>query len=149
MPSEAERQPGVIPPRKPMARARRVSLFEREIRIRLSSAATEILLQLASVLSEGQVEGDCFFGSTMMTIDLGRAARLVSDTCGLAAARRVAELLTKDKRFRDRARGLARAEAERLAGRPLRDLEIDLRVRRNGTHLQLDMDVEANVEGVS
>jgi hypothetical protein len=129
-----------------MARARRVSLFEREIRIRLSSAAVEILLQLGSVLSEGQVEEDCFFGSTMLTIDLGRAAHLVSDACGVATARRVCDLIAQDDRFRRRAKRLALAEALRSAGKPLTDVQIDVRVRRNGTQLQLDMDVEANVE---
>ena len=39
-----------LPGRKPMATARRVSLFEREIRVRLSSAAVEILFELAAVL---------------------------------------------------------------------------------------------------
>jgi len=129
-----------------MARARRVSLFEREIRIRLSSAAVEILVQLGSVLSEGQVEEDCFFGSTMVTIDLGRAAPLVSDACGVATARRVGELITHDNRFRRRVKKLALAEALRSAGRPLTDVQIDMRVHQSGTQLQLDMDVEANVE---
>ncbi len=132
-----------------MARARRVSLFEREIRIRLSSAAVEILMQLGSVLSEGQVEEGCFFGSTMMTIDLVRAAQLVSDTCGVSTARRVSELIARDDRFRRRAKKLALEEALRAAKTPLDDVQIDVRVRQNGTQLQLDMDVEANVEEAS
>ena len=129
-----------------MARARRVSLFEREIRVRLSSAAVEILMQAGSVLSEGQVEAGCFFGSTMMTIDLSRATHLVSDACGVATARRVAELITRDDRFRRQAKNLALAEARRAAGRPLTRVQIDVRVRRSGAQLQLDMDVEADVE---
>ena len=61
-----------------MARARRVSLFQREIRISLSSAALDILYNLAQVLSEGGVDGDAFYGSVMVTIDLsgGKPAAL-------------------------------------------------------------------------
>ena len=108
-----------LPPRKPMAMARRVSLFEREIRIGLSSAAVEILFQLASILSEGSREDGGYFGSTMITIDLGRAAGLVSDPCDASTVRRVADLVGADPRVRERARTVAAAEADRLAGAPL------------------------------
>src|SRR5688572_15685573 len=114
-----------LPPRRPMARARRVSLFEREIRIGLSSAAVEILFQLASVLSEGAREDGGYFGSTMITIDLGRAAALVSDPCDAGTVRRVADLLAADPRVRDRARALGAAEAARLAGAPMSGASID------------------------
>ena len=50
--------------RKPMSPARRVSLFEREIRVRLSAPALEILFEIAETLSEGQVAGRSYFGST-------------------------------------------------------------------------------------
>ena len=52
----AHRQPQSAPAaRKPMAGVRRVSLFEREIRIKLSGPALEILFDLAAVISEGQL----------------------------------------------------------------------------------------------
>jgi hypothetical protein len=37
-----------------MAKASRVTLFEREVKVRLSQAALEILLEAAEVLSEGE-----------------------------------------------------------------------------------------------
>lgn len=129
-----------------MARARRVSLFQREIRISLSSAALDILYNLAQVLSEGGVDGDAFYGSVMVTIDLSRAADLVSDHCDDATTRRVADLIASDKRIRDRALRLGEREAERLAGCPLGDTQIDLHVRRTGSHLHIDMDIEASLE---
>jgi hypothetical protein len=98
------------------------------------------------VLSEGQREDDGYFGSTMITIDLARLSPLVSDQCDLTTARKAAELLGKDRRFEERARQLGIREAERLAGEPIADLQIDLRVRTNGCHLHVDMDVEANDE---
>jgi hypothetical protein len=138
--------PAPLPPRKPMRSARRVSLFEREIRIRLSAAAIDILFDLAAVLSEGQVEGDRYFGSTMITFDLGRAGGQVSDDCDEATARRAAELIAGDDRILDRARALAAREAARLAGVGLQPPQVDLAVRRTGKHLHLDMDIESTVE---
>jgi hypothetical protein len=126
-----------------MISARRVSLFEREIRIGLSSAALEILFDLASVLSEGEAEEGGYLGSTMITIDLVRAAPLVSDPCDTNTVRHVAELLATDRRVRERARDLAAAEAGRLAGASLGSAQIDLRVRQSGHHLHIDVDVEA------
>lgn len=137
--------PAPLPPRKPMRSARRVSLFEREIRIRLSSSAIDILFQLAAPLSEGQVDGDHYFGSTMITFDLGRAGALVSDECDEETARRAADLIAGDERVLERARALGIREATRLAGVGLRPPQIDVRVRRTGQHLHLDMDIEATV----
>ena len=126
-----------------MATARRVSLFEREIRVRLSSAAAEILFELAAVLSEGQLEPDGYYGSTMFTIDLARARALVSDACDAATARRVTDLLAADERVRAHARARALAEAEARAGCPLAAAQVDIRVRCAGAHVHIDVDVEA------
>ena len=126
-----------------MAAARRVSLFEREIRVRLSSAAIEILFDLAAVLSEGQLEDDGYYGSTMITIDLARATAAVRDDCDAATARRVTDLLADDARVTERARALALAEAEARAGCALASGQVDIRVRSTGAHVHIDVDVEA------
>ena len=130
--------------RKPMAGARRVSLFEREIRIKLSSPAIEILFDLAVVISEGQLEQDGYFGSTMITIDMSRATGVVRDACDARTARRVADLLTSDSRVRARARRVAVAEAEARAGCKLRLPQVDMSVRATGSHVHIDVDVEAS-----
>lgn len=142
-PSRGGRQPVLLPARKPMRRARRVSLFEREIHIRLSPAAVDVLLASASLLSEGELDDGRFNGSTMITIDLPRASIYLSEACDLATARHVEALIASDARVHARARAIAAAEAERLAGCVLRDLHIDIRIRRSGRHFHLDMDVEA------
>lgn len=129
--------------KKPMAMVRRVSLFEREIRVGLSSAAVEILFDLASVLSEGQREGNGFSGSAMITVDLARAVAQVSDACDAATVKRLGELVGGDPRVRERARRVALVEAEKLAGAPLASPAIELRVRTSGRHLHIDVDVEA------
>jgi hypothetical protein len=132
-----------------MAMVRRVSLFERELRISLSASAIEILFELASVLSEGQIEDDGYFGSTMITIDLARVSSLVSDACDAATARRITLLLSSDRRAHERAREIARSEAVARAGRELARIQIDLRVRSSGAHLHMDLDVGASLGGPS
>jgi hypothetical protein len=126
-----------------MARASRVSLFHREIRTSLSSAAIEILFGQATVLSEGQFEDACFFGSTMITIDCSRAAEWVSTKCDSTTVRQVAELLLRDDRFRDRIRELGEREAMRLARAPLGTMQIEMRIRTSENNLHVDVDVEA------
>ncbi|MCA9679251.1 MAG: hypothetical protein H6709_15565 [Kofleriaceae bacterium] len=124
-----------------MASARRVSLFEREVKVSLSPAALEVLFDHADVLSEGQVEAGRYFGSTMMTIDLARAQPRISEECDAGCARRVVELMPGDDQVRERARAIAVAEATRTAG-ALTAPAIDLHVRRDGARLRLDLDVE-------
>src|ERR1041384_5652453 len=95
------------PARKPMAMARRVSLFEREVTVRLAPAALELLHGVARVLTEGELEGDGYAGSTMLTIDLGRTADRVSDPPDATTAQRAALLYADDDRCRDHARRIA------------------------------------------
>lgn len=125
-----------------MASARRVSLFEREVRVRLAPAGLDLLFDEMRVLTEGQVEGDRYFGSTMMSVDLGRVQPRVSDECDPACARRIVDLAVDDERVRTRARRLALVEAEREGG-ALVAPAVDLHVHRDGRILHLDLDVEA------
>jgi hypothetical protein len=131
--------------RKPMAAARKVALFDREIRITLSQAAVEILFETADLLSEGERRGDGYFGSTMITLDLTRVATLVREDCDAASARRVAELAMADKRVRDRAKALAAADAAERAGTLLARVDCEVRARAVGTRVHLDVDVEAEI----
>jgi hypothetical protein len=125
-----------------MASARRVSLFEREVRVRLAPAGLDVLFDEARVISEGQLDGPRWYGSTMMTIDLARVSARVSDDCDQGCARRVAELAAGEERVRERTRRLALHHAVRDAG-PLEGPAIDLRVHREGRVVHLDLDVEA------
>src|SRR5579862_2303254 len=134
------------PPRKPMARATRVSLFDRDVRVRLAPAAADVLLATPRLLSEGSLETDRYVGSTMLTIDLtdARTAALVSDPLDAATAKRVAELLPADEAARARAKKLALREVARAAGAArLEPPQVDLRVRSAGAVVHLDLDVEA------
>lgn len=129
-----------------MAVVRRVGLFSREIIERLSLAGVEMLLSRVTKLSEGQVLGDDrYYGSTMLTLDVRELDETVRDTCDVATAMRLARLLAHSEAVADRVRGLAHAEAMRIADRPLDAAEIDVRVRAEGSWLFVDVDVEARV----
>jgi len=130
-------------PRKPMARVQLASLFEREFRLGLSSAAIQLVFEEGSVLSEGSSEGSGYYGSTMITVDGTRVARRCAEICDVSTMRRLAILLGKDERFLERARHIGTQEARRLAGSPIAQPRVDVNVRVSGTHLHIDLDVEA------
>src|SRR6516165_9212251 len=106
--------------RRPMARATRVALFEREVRERPSRAAFELVLGRAEVISEGQRSvrsgRDAYFGSTMLTIDLPSLELLLRDACDAGTARRLADLLETDAQAAAHVEALAAREAARVAG---------------------------------
>jgi hypothetical protein len=133
--------------KKPMARVARVTLFEREIREKLSLAAIEILLARAKVLSEGQRSNSptaqqAWFGSTMLTLDVAALGDVVRDAVDARAAARVAELIRGDARVTRRVQRIAEREAQRLAEGPVRAKAAEVRVRAQGTLIYLDVDVE-------
>jgi hypothetical protein len=126
-----------------MALARRVSLFEREVAIRLAPVAIELVHGAARVLTEGELTGDGYTGSTMLTVELARTADRISDPPDAATARRLAQLYLADERCRDRARRIGLAEAVRVAGGPLAAPHIDVESRARGAELHLCVNVEA------
>jgi hypothetical protein len=134
------------PPRKPMAMTRRVSLFEREVAVRLAPVALELLHGAARVLTEGELDGDAYAGSTMLTIDLARTRDRVSDPPDASTAQRVALLYAGDERCRDHARRIAAKEARRIAGCELSVPSVDVESRARGPELHLCLNVEAHRE---
>ena len=139
-----------LPPRKPMARATRITLFEREVKERLSRAALDLLLSRADRLSEGQrsVRGgrNAYFGSTMLTIDLASFADVLRDACDASTAHRLATLLETDAAVPRRIRDIAEREAARVAAARLRDVRTQVTVRAQGSKVFVDVDVEAGFQ---
>ena len=127
-----------------MAMARRVSLFEREVTVRLAPVAVELLHDAARVLSEGELAGELYAGSTMLTVDLARTAPRISDPPDASTAQRAAFLYAADASCRDHARRIALAEARRIAGCELAAATIDVESRARGAELLLSMGVEAH-----
>ena len=126
-----------------MAMARRVSLFEREVSVRLAPVAVELLHGAARILSEGDFEGDVYAGSTMLTIDLARASALISDPPDASTAQRAAFLYAADERCRIHGRMIAISEARRMAGCDLSVPHVDVESRARGAELLLSLNVEA------
>jgi len=128
-----------------MAMARRVSLFEREVSVRLSPAAVDLLQGAARVLSEGELTGSPYTGSTMMTVDLACTADRVSDPPDASTAQRIAFLYAEDERAREHARRIALAEARRAANCDLAKAHVDVESRARGAALLLSLNVEAQI----
>lgn len=126
-----------------MAMVRRVSLFEREVSIRLSPVALELIHESARVLTEGELVADGYTGSTMLTLDLARARDRISDAPDASTAQRVAVLYASDERCREHARAIAIAEASRVAGCELTGSRIDVESRARGCEIHLSLEVEA------
>jgi hypothetical protein len=139
--------PPVLAPRRPMARATRIALFEREVRERLSGAALDLVLARAEVISEGQrsVRGgrDAYFGSTMLTIDLPALELLLRDACDAGTARRVANLLETDAQAAAHIEALAGREAARVAGAVPQTVSTHVAIRSQAAKVFIDIDVEA------
>ncbi len=135
-----------LPARKPMARATRIALFEREVRERLSRAALDLIFARAELISEGQRSErggrDSYFGSTMLTIDLPALAAVVRDSCDAGTARRLAALLEADAGVIRRVEELAAEEAARVGGAKPRQVGTHITIRAQGARVFIDVDVE-------
>lgn len=123
--------------------ARRVSLFEREVTVRLAPVAIELIHGAARVLTEGELAGDFYEGSTMLTVDLSRTAAQISDPPHVSTAQRVALLYAADERCREHARRIAIHEARRMAGCDLASPLVDVESRARGAEIHLSLNVEA------
>jgi hypothetical protein len=138
---------GSVAARRPMARATRIALFEREVRERISRAALELVLGRAEVISEGQrgVRNgrDAYFGSTMLTIDLPSLDLLLRDACDAGTAHRLAELLETDATVGPRIEALAASEAARVAGAAPKSVSTHVTIRSQAAKVFIDIDVEA------
>ena len=123
--------------------ARKVSLFEREVTVRLAPVAVDIIHGAARVLTEGELTGDFYAGSTMLTIDLAKTVTRVSDPPDASTAQRVALLYAADDRCREHARRIAVSEAHRVANCTLSSALVDVESRARGPEIHLSLNVEA------
>ncbi len=134
--------------RRPMARATRIALFEREVRERLSRTALELVLSRAEVISEGQRNTrngrDAYFGSTMLTINLPSLELLLRDACDAGTARRLANLLQSDAQAVASVEALAGREAARVCGVPPTAVRTHVSIRAQAAKVFIDIDVEAS-----
>jgi hypothetical protein len=134
--------------RRPMVRATRITLFEREVRERLSRAALDVMFARAESISEGQSSArggrEAYFGSTMLTIDLVALADVLRDVSDVGTPDRLVTLMESDKDLPARIREIAAREATRIAVRKLRELTTHVTIRAQGSKIFIDVDVEAS-----
>jgi len=140
--------------RRPMARATRVALFRREIREWISPPALEILLGAADIVAEGSFEGTAgaeqlYLASIQATVDLPRCAAYIREPLDAAAARQLARHIHTDETARGLLMDLARREAERTAGCPLYELQVEIEASHRGESLLVALDVEARTQPVA
>jgi len=140
-------QPAPAHELRPMVRARRIPLIEREIREHLSHAALDAVFAQAEVISEGEATRaggqSQFLGSTMLTFDVAAMADLVREPADEGTARRLAALLASDRSLDGRIQTIVRHEVERVTGLSPRRVRGETRIRTQGTRVYLDVDVEA------
>ncbi|MCC6746861.1 MAG: hypothetical protein IT371_04335 [Deltaproteobacteria bacterium] len=130
-----------------MARVAHVGLFHREIVERLSPAGLDLLVATGIRLSEGEISPDGrYYGSTMVTLDLGKLAGRVRDACDVSTAVRLALLLAADAAALERFAALGRAEAQRIAGGALQALQSEVRVRAERACVFVDVDLEGQAD---
>jgi len=139
----ARREKLALPPKKPVAMARRVSLFEREVTVRLAPVAIDLLHAAARSLSEGEFAGATYTGSTMLSVELERTRDRISDPPDASTAQRVALLYAGDERCREHARRIAIKEARRMASCALAAPNVDVESRARGSEVHLTFNVEA------
>jgi hypothetical protein len=148
-PEETAAPPAEVPlaARRPMARATRIGLFEREVRERPARAALDLLFARAEIISEGQRTQrggrDAYFGSTMLTFDLPALSVVIRDACDAATAVRLAALLEADSSVAKRVQDLAKREAARVCGATPREVSAHVAIRAQGAKIFIDVDVEA------
>ena len=121
----------------------RVMLFERIIQLKLSPEGAQRLASFAEILSEGDLYGDRYLGSTMLTIDLTKAREQFVEPIDKEAVALLASMLPGDQEFNKVIRGLVAADAQRLSFIKIKNLSLEISSRLEGFMLYLDGDVEA------
>lgn len=134
---------------KPLVRATRMLGVSRHKRgVTLSPSLEEELFRVADVLSEGScrggaTQGDSYFGSTMISVELDRLRSWFRGGLDAEARRALYQAVDGSVRVRLRALRLARAEAaRRLPNRALGTAYIDTTVRITEQQLHIDVDLE-------
>jgi hypothetical protein len=128
-------------------RARRgATVLERRSEF-LSREAEELLFRDAEILCEGDLQKvggtTSWYGSTMITFDLGRLSSSLRGSFDGAGLARLARIIEGSVRVRLRATRIARGEvSRRLPDRELGTAQVETRVRLVGEKLQVDVDLE-------
>lgn len=138
------------PKLKPMVSTRKVSLFRREIKERISPPAFEILIGAADVIAEGsfdtsETDTPLFLGSILIKVDLSACDSFIRDPLDAAAAKRLTQMILSDPIAREVLAELALREAERSAGCALFELQTEMDASHHGNELRISIELEGLV----
>lgn len=136
------------PALKPPARARRIRALTERTRVALTEHVISEMFRGAEVLAEGGLDRTgSWFGSIMVTFDLGRLARRTRDLDTPERMARFVDAIEGSVRVRIRAHRLACAEIyRRFPDREVGTAMLESRFRREGDQLLLDIDLEAAID---
>ena len=133
---------------KPLVKARSAPRLIQQRSWRLSHALEEALFVHADVLSEGSMRvlgpgQSTYYGSTMISIDVGKLGAFVRGLDEAAARRALLHAIDGSVRVRLRAMRMARAEAaRRVHRRTLGTALCEIRMHLRGAALHIDVDLE-------
>jgi hypothetical protein len=136
---------------KPPVKIKRRPLLLRRTQLVVSRALEEALFHDADVLSEGGLRAgvsgrDTYYGSTMLAIAFERLIDDAAAQSSIALRGELVHAIEGSVRVRLRAMRLARAEAARRVKRGVLGTALcDLRIRDDGVHLRIDVDLEVEV----
>lgn len=134
---------------KPLAKIQRRPFLAKRQQTVLTRGLEEALFRHADVISEGGLRllpsiGHTYFGSTMIAIAFERLAHETQQTFTRRSRALLVNVVEGSVRVRLRCMRMARAEAvRRVHDKQLGTVLCDLRVHEDGTHLRIDIDLEA------
>jgi hypothetical protein len=125
------------------ARAEKSGALRERSHVALDRHTEELLFAEVEVLSEGSVRDRVFYGSTMITIDLGRVEASLRRPLGIEGRARLLAAMDGSVRVRIRAMRIALDEvARRFPTEKLGTAHVETRVDLTGDELHLDVDLE-------
>ncbi len=125
------------------ARAEKAKALRERSHVALDRQTEELLFSEVEVLSEGSVRDGVFYGSTMITIDLGRVEAHLRRPLGIEGRARLLSAMDGSVRVRIRAMRIAMAEvARRFPTEKLGTAHVETHVDLTGDELHLDVDLE-------
>ena len=132
---------------KPPARAQTIRAWCRDHRRTLSEPAIAELFREAEVLAEGGLDNyACWYGSIMITFDLGRFRSRCRDVHSEEDLDAAIDAIEGSVRVRVRAHRMACSEIyRRFPDRDVGTAELWSRFTREGDRLLLDIDLEAPI----
>lgn len=134
-----------LPARRSMRTARTLSLFQREVTVRLGEPACELLFEHVQVLTEGQNEGIEVLGTVMLSFDLSAVSEQLRTNVSPDSIERVLALFQKSSTVQSRIATIVRNQAESLAQEPLIRLRTDAHYHSDETSFHIDINFDAQL----